>query len=356
MPLRSHVYSARVCVAGAALALSGLAARSLQAQTGRLEGKVTSAVAETPIADAEVYLPALDRSATTDAEGAFAFAGVPAGTFEILVRAVGFRSQVLADREVSVGAVTTVDVRLEPWGERADAPEGGASDAAFHTRRIGVGLALAYDGLGRAEGAVGSSAALGGFGDIGVSSAVSLRAGIFLSRRGVEPVDYPYELFGGYVEPRYVVGGGGSTWAPFVGAQIGIVREHVSHASMSLSATGTTVAAGGGVQVRVWPQFGTELGVLLGIARFGSYTFRGERAWYECLNTLAPGTGLPESVQDCASSRDIGAVLCYPPFYPADYRISGDCRPPDIPYDGTGRSGTWLRLWLGVHFSLVRGE
>jgi len=215
-------------------------------------------------------------------------------------------------------------------------------------------MALGYDALGRTEGAVGGSAALEGFGDVGSAAAVSLRAGIFLSRRRGEPVDYPYELFGGYVEPRYVVGGSGSTWAPFVGAQIGIVREHVSRASMSLSATGTTMAAGGGVQFRVWPQFGTELGVLVGIARFGSYTFRGERAWYQCLNTLAPGTGLPESVQDCAGSRDVGAVLCYPPFYPADYRVSGDCRPPDIPYDRTGRSGTWLRLWLGVHFSLTQ--
>jgi len=317
---------------------------------------VTSAVTETPIANAEVYVPALDRSATTDAEGAFALAGVPVGTYEILVRALGFQSKVLADREVTVGAVTAVDVRLEPWGERADAREGGAEPAASRAPRFGIGLALGYDGLGRAEGAVGSSAAFEGFGDVGVSSAVILRAGVLLSRRRVEPVDYPYELFGGYVEPRYVVGGSRGTWAPFVTGHVGLVREHVSRASMSLSATGTTLAAGGGAQFRVWPQFGTELGVLVGVARFGSYTFRGERAWYQCLNALTPGTGLPESVQDCAGTRDVGAVLCYPPFYPADVNISGDCRPPDIPYEGTGRSGMWMRFWLGVHFSLTQGE
>lgn len=349
-----RVRSIHVRVASAALLSSCLTALPLHAQTGRIEGKVTSAVTNAPIANAEVYITALDLSATTGADGAFALTDVPVGTYEVLVRALGFQSTVLADQEVTGAAVTAVEVQLEPWGKRAEVPTSGAAATGPRSPRVGVGLALGYDGLGRTEGAIGSSAMFQAFADYGVTSAVVLRAGVFLSTRRVEPVDYPYNLFGVYVEPRYVVWAGAPRWAPFVAGQLGLERESVARSSMSLWAVGATLAGGGGVQFRVRPQFRAEIGALVGYAWFGSYTFRGEQAWYTCLNGLEPGATLPTSVQDCAGSRGIGAELCYPPFYPEN-RISGDCRPPDVPYDDTGRSGTWFRVWFGVHFSLTGG-
>ena len=336
------------------LVLGCLHVPSLHAQTGRIEGTVKSAANGDPIAHAEVYFKALNLSAMTDAKGVFLFADVPVGVYEILVRAVGFQSRVYLDQAVYESPIVNLDLRLEPAAGITGAPEPGPQTIVTLPRGLGLGVAAAYDGLGRTDGAIGSSGAFEAFGKYGFSTTFVLRGGIVLSRRSIETVDYPYQLFGTYLEPRYVAQSLSPVWAPFVAGQLGLARESVGRSSMSLKAMGTWFGGGGGAMFRVGPQLATEIGVLVGTARFGDYTFRGDRAWYYCLNELEPGSTLPASVQDCAGARGIGAELCYPPFFPEN-RISGDCRPPDVPYPGTGRSGMWFRVWFGMHFSLTGG-
>ena len=340
----------------AVLLLSCLAVSTLRAQTGRIEGTVTSAATGAPVAHADILIAALDRTAVSDAKGVFLFADVPVGVYEIHVRAVGFRTRVYLDQAVFESPVAVLDLRLEPADFGSGSPAGGSEPMVTLPRGLGLGIAFAYDGLGNADGVIPSSLAIEAFGRYGFTPALVLRGGILFSRRRVETVNYPYQLFGTYVEPRYVAQSLSPVWAPFVAGQAGLARETVGSGTMTLKAHGTWVGGGGGVAFRLGPQLSAEIGALGGTARFGDYTFRGERAWYQCLNTLEPGTTLPASVQQCAGSRDIATVLCYPPFYDPGVSISGDCQPPDVPYVETSRSGGWLRVWVGLHFSLGTGR
>jgi hypothetical protein len=78
----------------ALLALCGLLAGSatparVAAQAATLEGTVVRDSLGTPASGAEVSVPALGRRAWADSTGAFRLAGLPVGTHEVLVRALG---------------------------------------------------------------------------------------------------------------------------------------------------------------------------------------------------------------------------------------------------------------------------
>ena len=81
---------------------------------GGITGVVTSA-AGGPVAGAEVEV--LDTGlapATTGADGRFSLDGVPGGTYDVEVRAIGFDSELVQDVAVADGAVTELDVELRP--------------------------------------------------------------------------------------------------------------------------------------------------------------------------------------------------------------------------------------------------
>lgn len=218
---------------------------------------------------------------------------------------------------------------------------------------FGLGVAVSLEGVEeRTDHAIASAAGFDGILRYGFASGLLVNAGLHVGRHNIPSANYPYQLVRAYVEPRYVAQWISPLWAPFIAGQVGHVWETVDRFSMSLRGSGLSLGGGGGVALRLTPQLAVEGGALVGTTRFGDYTFRGERAWYECLNLLEPGTSLPESVQQCAGTINAGAVLCYPPFYSPD-RVSGDCSPPDIPYSGTARSATWLRLWLGASVSFA---
>lgn len=219
---------------------------------------------------------------------------------------------------------------------------------------VDVGVAVGLAGLGgSANGAIGSARRFDSFVGYGLSSGLLVRAGVHVSRHQIEPPSFPYKLFGVYLEPRYVALGVSPGWAPWVASQLGRVWETAGRHAVRLSASGWSLGGGGGVLLRLSSQVALEAGVLYGIVRFGDYTFRGERAWYQCLDVLDDRTTLPESVLQCNGSADLAVVLCYPPFYTTTVGISGACDPPDIPHPGTARSGTWLRAWLGLSLSFA---
>jgi hypothetical protein len=76
-------------IAGFALLLLG-GRRTLVAQASVLSGTIARDSAGTAVAGAEVLLPALKRSATTNDAGAFRLEKLPAGRYEVMVRHVGF--------------------------------------------------------------------------------------------------------------------------------------------------------------------------------------------------------------------------------------------------------------------------
>lgn len=203
-------------------------------------------------------------------------------------------------------------------------------------------------GNGPIPGAAGWEFFVGG----GLANGLYGRLGALLSGHDVAPDTPDYQFLTLFLEPRYVFLGLSRNVAPYVAGRAGWTYEKVLGGSYNLKANGSLLAAGGGVLIRVAPQIALEFGVLLGKARFGDYTFKGEYAWKLCLDDLQPGTALPVSVADCAGSRSIGNVirLCYPPYYAEGE--TGDCEPPDIPYDGTSRTGDLVRVSVGVNLSV----
>ena len=69
------------------------AALLAQGETGRITGVVSDSGSGQPITSATVLVVGTTFGATTDTEGRYAIAGVPAGTHEIRVQRIGFRPQ-----------------------------------------------------------------------------------------------------------------------------------------------------------------------------------------------------------------------------------------------------------------------
>lgn len=92
-------------------ALLALLARTAQAQTGSISGTVTEQSTAAPIPLAAVVVQGLTIGATTDAQGRFTIAKVPAGTHTIVARRLGFvmgQTQVVVAANGSVSANFTL--------------------------------------------------------------------------------------------------------------------------------------------------------------------------------------------------------------------------------------------------------
>jgi len=94
--------------------LFGAAARSAQAQAeGTIRGRVVSKADQHPIPDARVSATGTSRSATTNQSGEYVVSAVPAGTYQVRARLIGYGEQ--SDTvTVTAGAVATADFALEP--------------------------------------------------------------------------------------------------------------------------------------------------------------------------------------------------------------------------------------------------
>lgn len=82
-----------------------------QAATGVVRGRVLEAAASTPIANAEVRVVGTVLRTTTGADGAFLLRGVPVGSTNLRVQAIGYSPRTLT-AEVTAGAETSVSVTL----------------------------------------------------------------------------------------------------------------------------------------------------------------------------------------------------------------------------------------------------
>ena len=106
--------------------------RDPRATTGTIAGHVRDA-AGAAIAGALVHVDALGfepRTAATDADGGYAFPGLPVDRYHVAVAAAGFVPQVRAEVAVTAGATTTVDVALAPGGQLVTGTVSDASGGA----------------------------------------------------------------------------------------------------------------------------------------------------------------------------------------------------------------------------------
>ena len=103
----------------------------------------------------------------------------------------------------------------------------------------------------------------------------SIGAGIQGSIHSLDDTDLGDEsvvLAGVFVEPRRVFDTGSTTFAPYISARLAYLRQSldvdIQGETISASANGTQVNAGGGVLLRVSPRVNLDLGATYGLINF----------------------------------------------------------------------------------------
>ena len=94
--------------------LFGAAPRSAQAQAeGSVRGRVVSRVDQHPIPDARVSVAGANRTTVTNQQGEYVIADVPAGTYQVRARLIGY-GEATDTVTVTPGQVATANFSLEP--------------------------------------------------------------------------------------------------------------------------------------------------------------------------------------------------------------------------------------------------
>lgn len=137
-----------------ALFVAGVLAPGAFAQTGRIQGTVTEAETGATLPGVNVVIPSLSAQgvgAATTSDGTFALESVPAGTYTVVARSVGYRS---SQTEVTVEAEETVEVNFTLRRSNVELDEVVVSVDAGETRRRAVGTDISQVDSEQLEDAV----------------------------------------------------------------------------------------------------------------------------------------------------------------------------------------------------------
>jgi len=80
--------------------------------TGVLNGRVTDTFSKEPIAHAFISLLGSGRNTETDNNGYFSIAGVPAGTYSLLIERIGYRQKTISSVSIAPDATTNLAIEL----------------------------------------------------------------------------------------------------------------------------------------------------------------------------------------------------------------------------------------------------
>ncbi len=114
-------------------------------------------------------------------------------------------------------------------------------------------------------------------------SAFSIGAGYQTSSHDIFLDDFgnrTAKIAGIFVEPRYVIDVGSSSYAPYIAARLAKLTQsaELEEYDIKMSASGTQMNLGGGVLVRMTPRINMDLGLTYGAIDFddGELTWQGE--------------------------------------------------------------------------------
>jgi hypothetical protein len=234
-------------------------------------------------------------------------------------------------------------------GGQGNEDQSGQDTAIFATQPgVGVGLSVGFDG--QVSSSIQNSLGYEGYLRYGTSFGLFLLGGIHISTHNIDQASPSYRLTSFFFEPRFVALNLSPRLAPFISGRLAFIQEGVDQPGAEFKASGYSLGGGLGAVFQLMPQVALEGAFNLGVATLGGYVFRGESAWYNCLQDLEPGTSLPETVVRCDGSSGGPVYSCYPPFFE---EYAGNCSPPEIPYEDSGRSTTWFQMRLGIQLSIA---
>ena len=81
--------------------------------TGKVTGKVTDKKTGEALIGATVLLQGISKGAATNVNGEYALTGIPAGTYEILVKYVGYQNKLISEVQVTNNAATSLNIILD---------------------------------------------------------------------------------------------------------------------------------------------------------------------------------------------------------------------------------------------------
>lgn len=129
-----------------ALAIAVLPAALAAQAGGTIAGRVIDQATQAPIQEAQVQIVGTQRGATTDQQGRYSIPGVPAGTYEVRARRIGYGA---ASQQVTVGAGATATVNLSLSTSAAQLEEVVVSAVTGAAqRRIEVGTNVGHINVG----------------------------------------------------------------------------------------------------------------------------------------------------------------------------------------------------------------
>lgn len=125
-----------VLFAAAMLGVLAVPTALVAQETGRIAGRVVDDETARPLALAQVSIPALSTGTVSDVEGQFSISGLPAGTYEIEVRLLGYAAKTVTGVEVRAGTVTRLDISLPPQAVAVQELTVSVSDERGTTRAL----------------------------------------------------------------------------------------------------------------------------------------------------------------------------------------------------------------------------
>jgi len=112
-PGRTLIRRARQGAFLAAAAALVLGTPGVAAQQGAIAGRVTDASTLEPLVGAQVFIQGTNLGELTDQDGRYRVESVPAGTYEVTVRLIGYRQASRSDVAVTSGQVTTANFAID---------------------------------------------------------------------------------------------------------------------------------------------------------------------------------------------------------------------------------------------------
>ncbi len=97
----------------AVLGLLFVLSQPLLAQNGTVSGRVTDAATNAPIVGAQVQVAGINLGAVSGDDGSFRIVNVPAGSYTVVVRRIGYGERRTPDVSVTASGTTTLNVTME---------------------------------------------------------------------------------------------------------------------------------------------------------------------------------------------------------------------------------------------------
>ncbi len=135
------------------LGLAGAVAAQ-EAELGKISGRIVDEETARPLSLAQISVPSLNTGTLSDVDGRWTLQAVPAGTYDIVARLIGYASKTITGVRVVSGGNATIDISLPPRAIELNeltvtvADQRGTASAVLQNRRTAPAVT---DAIGREQ-------------------------------------------------------------------------------------------------------------------------------------------------------------------------------------------------------------